>query len=402
MLLLEPRRFTGTGGRPSRVFKAAVGWVSRIVLILLLVATSFPSWAHHQTYRVGLFTTRSADDAYWGPVERFMRAACDDLGIELQVFYAEGNHIGLIKQFEAAARAEPAFDALVLPNFKKTAHRNIKTAEALRVPVLLFNSGLGREYEAEMGQPREKYRYWIGSILPDEQQAGADLLKWLQVKAQPQTAAGQATQSPATQGEALAPVVAIGGNLADFASIERTRGLERELAKQQRLPLAQLVHADWQRQRAAEMFSRLLLRYPADPHASRIAWAASDLMALGILDSAKAANVSVITGGVDWTAEGLSSVLEGGLAVSFGGHFMDGGWAAVMLYDYFHGVDFAAESLSMVTPMVPLSADNNAEIGLLLGSPTWERVDFKAFSKVLNPRLKQYPFSPRSVFSQLR
>lgn len=385
-----------TRGQLGPAANIASGWGVRVVLILLLLATSLPVWAHHQSYRIGLFTTRSAGDAYWGQVEDFMRAASQDLGLELQVFYAGGDHIALIKQFETAVLSDPPFDALVLPNFKKTAHRNIKTAETHRVPVLLFNSGVSSEREEEVGQPREKYRYWIGSILPDEQQAGAELFNWLSLAAQ---STANPSKKPAVATHSMkVPLVAIGGNLADFASIERSRGLELALAKQERFGLAQLVHADWQRQRAAEMFSRLIKRYPD----TGIAWAASDLMALGVQDSAKRAGVSIVTGGVDWTREGLSSVLEGGLSVSVGGHFMDGGWAAVMLYDYFHGVDFADESPVIVTPMVPLSAANKEHINLLLNSPDWARVDFSRYSKALNPELKRYAFYPRSVFPQLR
>ncbi|MEH6648912.1 MAG: ABC transporter substrate-binding protein [Motiliproteus sp.] len=362
-----------------------------IALLLVLTSLSGPLFAHHQTLRIGVFTSRSVDDAFWGPVEQFMQAACDDLGIELHVFYADGDHIALIRQFETAVRSVPRFDALVLPNFKQTAHRNIKTAQDHQTPVLLFNSGLSAEHEAEMGKPRQRYHYWIGSILPDEQQAGADLLAWLLSKAQ--------AINPA--GVALAPLLAVGGNLADFASIQRTLGMEQALARHRELRLGQLVHADWRRQLAATMFGRLVKRYPADSAGSRIVWAASDLMALGVLDGAEQAQVSVITGGVDWTAEGLTSVLNGGLEVSFGGHFMDGGWAAVMLYDYFHGVDFADQSLSFVTTMVPLSIDDKDLVNQLLDSQGWQQVDFRRFSKVFSPSIKRYPFTPEAVFSQL-
>lgn len=371
--------------------RCLVVWRQCVVVLLLLLSLSELSLAHHQQYRVGVFTPRSADDAYWGMVERFMRAACEDLGMELKVFYARGDHFLLIEQFEAASRADPPFDAVVLPNFKKTAHRNIKAAERQRLPVMLFNSGLSVEREVEMGRPRQHYRYWIGSILPDEEKAGADLLAWLLTRA-------QAVNPPGT---ILAPLLAVGGNLADYASIQRIRGMEKVLARQSKLPLGQLVHADWRRQQAATMFGRLIQRYPADSGDSRVVWAASDLMALGILDGAEQAQVSVVTGGVDWTADGLASVLDGGLAVSFGGHFMDGGWAAVMLYDYFHGVDFADQSLSLVTTMMPLSADDKGRIGQLLNSPRWQQVDFRRFSKVFNPGVKRYPFTPEAVFLQL-
>jgi hypothetical protein len=78
-----------------------------------------------------------------------------------------------------------------------------------------------------------------------------------------------------------------------------------------------------------------------------------------------------------------------------GGHFIAGAWSLVMLYDYHHGRDFAAEEglevdQSMFVLFTPSLADRFLE---RYGDMRFERVDFRRFSKVLNPKLKRYDFS---------
>ncbi|OMH33890.1 ABC transporter substrate-binding protein [Motiliproteus sp. MSK22-1] len=327
--------------------------------------------------KIAFFTTRQADDAYWGQVTAAMSAACRDLGIQLEVFYAGGNHITLIEQVESALKSPRRFDAIVVPNFKKTAHRNIKAAEQYKVPLLLFNSEISADRQLEMGLPREHFNYWIGTIVPDERQAGYRLAENLLKEAE------KTLDHPATT------MVAIGGNLADFSSINRLKGMEQAVKEHPQLQLLQTVHANWNRKTAAQMYHRLHQRYPNNT----VVWTASDLMALGVLDQASTAQRTVITGGVDWTQQGLESIIQGELSFSLGGHYFNGAWAAVMLYDYFHGRDFKQESVRILTPMLPLGITQSETIKQLLHQRIWEKVNFRLYSKALNPDITHYNFS---------
>ena len=78
----------------------------------------------------------------------------------------------------------------------------------------------------------------------------------------------------------------------------------------------------------------------------------------------------------------------------------------VLLYDYFHGFDFAEESLEMKTPMGIVSSKN---IDLYLDRlkpeklvpENMEKIDFTQYSKVFNSELKRYQFDFDSILEQL-
>jgi ABC-type sugar transport system substrate-binding protein len=126
-------------------------------------------------------------------------------------------------------------------------------------------------------------------------------------------------------------------------------------------------------------------------------------MSIGIAEGAQEQNLlpgqDIFTGGVDWTKEGVDAVKSGIMTATMGGHFMEGGWAVVLLYDYFHGADFAEESVDMRSPMVALTKEN-IDAYIRFSQSDWEQIDFTKFSKKLNPKLKKYNFSLDAVLDQ--
>ena len=63
-----------------------------------------------------------------------------------------------------------------------------------------------------------------------------------------------------------------------------------------------------------------------------------------------------------------------------------------LFYDYFNGKDFASENTIFKSAMKPLIAKN---VNIFLsseGKDRWSDVNFRSFSKVLNPSLKEYRF----------
>jgi hypothetical protein len=110
-----------------------------------------------------------------------------------------------------------------------------------------------------------------------------------------------------------------------------------------------------------------------------------------------------LTGGVDWSKEGLSAIKKGQISSSAGGHFMDAAWAVIMLYDHFNGFPFTAETLSQFQS--PMSLISIKDIDFLipnLESGEWDEINFSQRSKTLNKDMQEYNFSPRSVVDELR
>jgi hypothetical protein len=90
------------------------------------------------------------------------------------------------------------------------------------------------------------------------------------------------------------------------------------------------------------------------PHIDAL-WAANDPMALGAIAALKEAGyrpgVDVMVGGLNWSQAAVDRVLKHEMVVTYGGHFLLGAWAMVVLRDYKDGGDFAEEDVRLHFPM---------------------------------------------------
>ena len=106
----------------------------------------------------------------------------------------------------------------------------------------------------------------------------------------------------------------------------------------------------------------------------------------------------VFFGGCGWYTPALDMIREGTLTTSVGGHFMDGGWAMVLLHDYHHGKDFISDPIE--TKMYSIDKRNVEKYSKTFVKQQWSKIDFKKFSKVHNPHLERYDFSLEAVLQQ--
>jgi PAS domain S-box-containing protein len=75
---------------------------------------------------------------------------------------------------------------------------------------------------------------------------------------------------------------------------------------------------------------------------------------------------------------------------------MDGAWAAVLLYDYLNGIDFANERLQFESPMVGITRANLKKFSPFL-SLDKQSLNFRLFSKALNQQLKLYSLDLQAI-----
>ncbi len=361
-------------------------WTTAVYALIILVAAAHVSFGAQLT-KVALFISRSENDMFFGPVVDFMQEAVNDLeGMTLKVYYADADQFTMQKQAEQAVADVDKPDALVILNYRKRGKHLVKIAEEARIPIFVFNDGFLPE--DNMGKPREKYKYWIGEMLPDDEGSGFELAKAL---------ISQAT--PAADGKIH--LIGIEGKKVSMPSIRRLEGLQRFLQQTDNTVLHQIVAADWDPALAKEKFLHLQKRFPQ----VSVVWTASDGMGLGVTEGAKTIGITpgkdILTGGVDWAKEGLEAVKSGEMTASIGGHFMEGAWVAVLLYDYFNGIDFASESLQMRSQMSAISSANIDEFLDKLSKENWHNIDFTKFSKKYHPELKHYNFGLEAVLGQL-
>ncbi|WP_019616893.1 ABC transporter substrate-binding protein [Psychromonas ossibalaenae] len=331
-------------------------------------------------------------DDFWEPVEDFAQQAAKQLDIKLSILYTNDSKREMLKLLSKVKELNA--DAVIFPNFSRVALQLMKEAEQQQIPLLLFNSDLTEPNKQLAGKPQQKFKYWLASLLPDDHQAGYLLGKHL---------IEQARQKNFADKNGTVQIIAIKGTIADTPTRLRFAGLERAIKEDGNSKLLQSVYAFWDQQQAYYKSQRLSLRYPQ----AKVYWAASDLMAIGVnnelTENGLRQGKDYLTGGVDWSEKGLAAIKQGKISTSAGGHFMDGAWAVIMLYDHFNGSPLNADSFYQFQS--PMTLITSSDIDLLLPhleSHDWKNINFRLRSKVFNKHLKEYDFSPASILEELR
>jgi ABC-type sugar transport system substrate-binding protein len=345
-----------------------------------------------QPLHFALFSPRYSEDAFWEPVEGFAKQAAQQLNIKLSIWHTNNSKREMFKMLKKAKQLN--VDAVIFPNVGLVALQMMKEAEQLQLPFLLFNSDLIGDDIQLAGKPQQKYKYWLATLMPDDIQAGYLLGKHL---------IGQARQKNLTDKNGVVQIIAINGSIADTPAQQRLAGLQRAIEEDGNSNLLRNVYAYWLQQKAYYKAIHLSLRYPD----TNVYWAASDLMAIGVeqalTEHALIQGKDYLTGGVDWSKEGLEAVKKGQISASVGGHFMDAAWAVIMLYDHFNGFPLNAETFYQFRSSMSLISA--ADIDLLLPHlklNDWKNTNFRLRSKVYHRDLKKYDFSPTSVLKELR
>jgi len=328
---------------------------------------------------------------FWTELAAFMQAAADDLGMDLEVVYA--NH-----RFEVEENARWIAHRKDRPDYlvyiyQATSTRNmLPMLEEAGIRSVIINTDTIPLERALVGLPREKYAQWIGHIYPDDLLAGRMLADCL---------IREGIDKGLTDNDRRLHIVGIGGSRDTTSGTYRMDGLLQALGDNPRAVLDRFVWADWEREKA-RVKTLALLDYHPD---ARVYWAVHDHTALGILDAVEGLGIKAgknfLTGGIGWSAECIEAVRDGRMEAAIGGHFMDGAWALIMILDYHNGHDFAAPDPVLKSEMRLLDRTNLDKYLPLLDRDNWKKIDFKRFTRTHNPRLRQYEFNPDAVVRQL-
>lgn len=258
---------------------------------------------------------------HWQFVSRFMTIAAKTLNLQLEILYAERDHLLMQRQAEELARRAEAPDYIVIVNEKMAAQQMLKTLASSPAKVMLVHNDLTREQRREIGNERQQIQNWIGTVTANATGGGYRLMDYLCQQL----------------GASDPRVIGITGDPNTPVSLERTAGVNASLSTMPHARTCQLVFGDWSFADGDQKARVLLARYPD----ANLIWAANDTMTLGALNAVEARHASVLVGGVGALPEALTHVADGGLAAMVGGDYFIGAFAMVLLHDYHCGRDFA-------------------------------------------------------------
>jgi ABC-type sugar transport system substrate-binding protein len=309
---------------------------------------------------------------FWRTVSRLMEAAARALGIELEVLYAERDHLLMLRQADELAQRAASPDYVVIVNEKMAAREIIEKLARSRAKVFVIHNDLTLDQRREIGNERERFRHWIGTAVFDNARGGYRLMEELYRQL----------------GAREPRIIGITGDPSTPVSLERANGVQDFIDGARRGRVYQLVYGDWSYADGEQKARVLLARYPD----TNIVWAANDSMALGALRAVTSR--PVLVGGMGGWPDALQSVAAGGLAASAAGHYLIGAWAMVMLHDYHRGTDFATQggALQKLDHLYVVNRDNVARYEqAVFGAAA--APDFRTYSRALQRRPGPYDFS---------
>lgn len=325
-------------------------------------------------------------EPYWLSYSQFMQTAAADLGMSLDILYAERNQQTLLEQARSQLKGKHRPDYLVFVNEQSAGPEILRLSQGSGVKLFAVSSTLTADQQSLIGGSREKYANWIGSLIPNDEEAGYIMASRL-IELQQARAPGQPIQMLAFSGIKQTPAAQL-----------REMGLYRALDEHPEVRLQQLVYSEWNRQRAHEQAQVLLSRYPD----VNLIWAANDEIAFGVMQAAeelgKTPGKDLLFSALNNSEAVLQARLDDRVSVLVGGHFTAGGWAMVLLHDYAAGQDFAKRGGKDRQDQLFMELDKPEATRLLqrLRSKGY-RLDFHAFSAVAHPKMRDYAFTLRPL-----
>jgi ABC-type sugar transport system substrate-binding protein len=323
----------------------------------------------------------SAPDPYWSSYSRFMQAAADRLGMNLQIYYTDRDTRTLLTLARKTLQGSDRPDYLVFSNELNVAPEVLRLSVGSGVKLLAVNNTFTADQLSILGDLRSRYPDFLGSVVANDEEGGYLIAKRL-----------IESRTPVLPGQTL-EMLAFSGTNSTPVSLQRERGLYRALAENPQVRLRQIVLGGWRRDRAYEQAQMLIKRYPN----VSLVWAASDLMAFGVMDAlgeaGKQPGKDVLVGTINDSTAALQALLEGRLSVVAGGHFTLGGWALVLLHDYDNADKAARQPIGTWRVRAMQIRERSDSLGFMQANSRDDYgIDVRQFTEGHSPKGVAYPF----------
>lgn len=331
-----------------------------------------------QPFSVTFVNPGKKGEVFWDLVSDSMHAASRSLGVRLEVIWAERSFRRMRELGREVVARKVKPDFLILVNEEAAAAPILEAAEEAGVKTLLLSNTLIDDDAARYGAPRQHLKYWIGSLVPDLEHAGARMATALIAAARK---AGRVSE------DGKIHMLALAGDERTPTSIVRNRGLQQVVAQNPDVVLDRLLFANWNEAEAQALSANYLLWAQRKNITVAAIWAANDPMAIGALTSAKRAGYALgrdlFVAGLNWSGAALESVRGGEMLLTDGGHFLGGAMSILLLRDYADGCDFAQTGTIQMYRTSAITQERAESTRAFVSGRAFERADYN--------RLRSYP-----------
>ena len=333
---------------------------------------------------------------FWDSQVAFAQSVAAALNFDLEVLYFpkdQRNRFTAANYLKQVIESKKLAPDLVVTFFWLGSEESVLTMlKEKNIDIISINSDITPEQFERLGRPRERFPNWLLHLSPDDILAGNQL------------AAGILAQSRALRcpdKNCYVELFAITGAIGSAVSAQRVEGLKQVFENDENSKIINIVHGNWEREFVEELTKKIFLRHA---HIDAF-WVASDVMTYGLFDGLaqikQKLSKKTVIGSIDWSPETIEKIKNGEMNISLGGHFMEGGWALILYFDYLQNIDFAAETTTIIkTEMSILDKYNIDQLGPFLSSPAWSATFLQSHSKFLNPARKSYNLNPQNFIMQ--
>ncbi len=332
------------------------------VLALLLVFSVGLATAQDEPLVIGA-TVPTLDAQFWNQYVAFMQEGADVYGIELIVLNADNSPDDMASNIEdLVARG---VDGIIHVPYWNTGIKVLSEAGAAGIPVILTDV-----YIEDIQPQDELFPNYLAFVGPSDEAAGYAMANAL------------FTEMRARGMEMVVGVV--DGTPGTSVAIDRRKGFDRALAENPDVTLAGAVTGNFVRDESQTAFESL---YQGNPEIRGV-WAANGGTATGVMaalvNAGKVPGEDVLVVGMDLNPENVDAVEDGSLLFDIGGHWLQGGFALVMMRDYLNGFEIPAEEANVKLNLLPLTQELVPQFRADFpeGVPLY---DWEARSRVSNP-----------------
>lgn len=300
---------------------------------------------------------------FWNRYVDFMKKGASELGIDLIVLNADNKADALSKHLEDLVSR--GVDGIIFTPYWSSGKKGITEAGNANIPVILTDCYL------EDVQPQEQYKNYLAFVGPSDSEAGYQMA----------LALFEATE-PGKDGKKYIGVV--NGTPGTSVAIDRRAGLEKALKEHPEVVVVGEVNGNFVRDTSQKVMEDL---YQAHPEIKGV-WAANGGTATGVMTAIKNAGrkpgKDVMVVAMDLNPENVDAIKAGELLFDIGGHWLQGGFALVMMYDHLNGIAIPKDKASVKLDLLPLTTKTMAQFekDFPNGMPEY---DFKKHSRVFNP-----------------
>lgn len=304
------------------------------------------------------------DAQFWKAYVEFMQKGAAELGVDLTVLNADNKSDQMASQLENLVAKK--VDGIIFTAYWGLGKKGLQDARAANIPVIITDAYIDDLMPQDPSMPN--YLAFVG---PSDEAAGYQMAKAL-----------IAATEPGPDGKKYIGVV--DGTPGTSVAIDRHKGLERALAEHPEVVVAGTVSGNFVREESQTVFESL---YQGHPEIKGV-WAANGGTATGVMTALKNAGKTpgkdVMVVAMDLNPENVAAVKDGELLFDIGGHWLQGGFALVMMYDYLNGLPITADQANVKLDLLALTQDKieQFEKDFPNGQPAY---DFKEHSRVYNP-----------------